>query len=467
LSTEQQFILNAIYQVFEEHGAWPVLQTIESRLYKEFGADLLEQLKTLPPELVMVYGNPDYPQPGDTLHLTFQGMHLAGGDERLEKAVQMLQWFVERQLGFEPSNPLEAQYLTISASEGDEHFGWSRDDSRRTYLILQELWGWMQSGGAGTLPDGSLGWSASLSPDIRQLRNLKTIEDLIRVQLEQRRRSRRTSTGVREDDETSSATADVEPVSMPTPHQTVDSVQTARPEPPIDQPTEGLGLAPTDVIEHDRISAQVLADAPTDVDELDFGDYARALADFISHPRTDKPLTIAIDAPWGMGKTSLMKMIERELKGEAPDPERALRTVWFNPWTFDQEPLLWPALPLEILAETRKQFSLRQRIAYWVRWDRSLGWGRFVARLPVIRLLIGDPPRGPWGKAGSSTNCSSHRHHRGGGFRRQSDCYRSRLVDIQRKGCKHRRRGPGVGVRDLRWVSCPQPARQAFRVRAG
>jgi hypothetical protein len=48
-------------------------------------------------------------------------------------------------------------------------------------------------------------------------------------------------------------------------------------------------------------------------DILDFSVYISALRDFITSQDTHTPLTISIDSPWGMGKTSLMRMLQREL----------------------------------------------------------------------------------------------------------------------------------------------------------
>jgi len=54
------------------------------------------------------------------------------------------------------------------------------------------------------------------------------------------------------------------------------------------------------------------SDRPAEVDRLGRAAYARALADFVLHPRT-QPLTLGIHGPWGMGKSSFMGFVEREL----------------------------------------------------------------------------------------------------------------------------------------------------------
>src|SRR3712207_3262291 len=86
-------------------------------------------------------------------------------------------------------------------------------------------------------------------------------------------------------------------------------------------------------------SVEIHADRPLEDDSgdcLGFGAYADALAELIDHPETDTPLTIAISAPWGAGKSSLAKLVGRRLiarprqRGELPH-----LICWFNAWLHD------------------------------------------------------------------------------------------------------------------------------------
>lgn len=137
------------------------------------------------------------------------------------------------------------------------------------------------------------------------------------------------------------------------------------------------------------IAIRALADTPSDIDLLQFADYADALVDFIKSDETQKPLTIAIDAAWGMGKTTLMKMIQRRLDGTVDgSPQQstqvgatndqnehngstkpAFPNIWFNAWQYDQEDSLWAALVLEILDQLGKQFTPIQKAGFW--WSRT------------------------------------------------------------------------------------------------
>jgi hypothetical protein len=64
-------------------------------------------------------------------------------------------------------------------------------------------------------------------------------------------------------------------------------------------------------------------------DALGYGAFARTVATLITHPETLPPLTIGIKAPWGAGKTSLMKRIQYLLDGRASVTEQN-EAAWLN-----------------------------------------------------------------------------------------------------------------------------------------
>jgi len=143
-----------------------------------------------------------------------------------------------------------------------------------------------------------------------------------------------------------------------------------------------------------EIAIRALADKPSEVDLLKFTDYTKALVDFIENENTVKPLTIVIDAPWGMGKSTLMGLIMSELKDRAKTHKRRpFPTVWFNAWKYDQESSLWAALALEILVQVRKQFNIWQQLRFWFklnmkRLDRNILIHALLKALPFILGLI-------------------------------------------------------------------------------
>lgn len=89
------------------------------------------------------------------------------------------------------------------------------------------------------------------------------------------------------------------------------------------------------------IVAAVVDDNPVTEEERDrlgFGPIVAALATFMRHNETRPPVTIAITAPWGRGKSSLMSLLRKRLRDEG------VSTVWFNAWHHEKEPVMLAAL---------------------------------------------------------------------------------------------------------------------------
>ncbi|MEZ4701536.1 MAG: P-loop NTPase fold protein [Rhodothermales bacterium] len=143
----------------------------------------------------------------------------------------------------------------------------------------------------------------------------------------------------------------------------------------------------------------IISDRYTDVDRLNVSDYVRALAEVVADPDSDTPLTIGVFGPWGSGKTSMMRMMQRALE-TGPVAEQFpnasdYAVVWFDAWKYEREDALWRALVLRVLHTIRhlphvsettfqKQFDDLERSLYRVVEREELGkleiqWGE-VAR---------------------------------------------------------------------------------------
>ena len=161
-----------------------------------------------------------------------------------------------------------------------------------------------------------------------------------------------------------------------------------------------------------RPGTAVTSDAWTARDRLESELYADAIARFILSDRTRAPLTIGIKAPWGAGKTSLMRMVRRQLDpamepltGEddelpAPprrsderhlkvwqllskmrrrSPEQAARelaptnplagaertTIWFNAWKYQSSEQLWAGLAHAIVSQLERRMTPLERESFW------------------------------------------------------------------------------------------------------
>lgn len=70
-------------------------------------------------------------------------------------------------------------------------------------------------------------------------------------------------------------------------------------------------------------SSTLYNDSSASNDLLNHKLYSEAIVKYITDPQTVAPLTIGILAPWGMGKTSMMKFIQRDLEEKFPNRELA------------------------------------------------------------------------------------------------------------------------------------------------
>jgi hypothetical protein len=158
------------------------------------------------------------------------------------------------------------------------------------------------------------------------------------------------------------------------------------------------------------VKAYLHSDRWTLDDQLNYSLYADAIAEFIRHDDTHPPLAIGILAPWGQGKTTLMKLIQNQLEnkvraeeakpveaaaekvpGVGPTPMRTkvnfayLREwlkdpsykpevnklnypiVWFNAWKYQNSEQLWAGMAYCILSQLVAQIpSQFEQEKFWL-----------------------------------------------------------------------------------------------------
>jgi Cdc6-like AAA superfamily ATPase len=78
-----------------------------------------------------------------------------------------------------------------------------------------------------------------------------------------------------------------------------------------------------------------------------------ALARFIDNADTQPPITIGVYGPWGSGKSSAMRLVQKEL-----ETTRRYISVWFNPWRFHREKDIAAALLQSVVQEVRDRAGL-------------------------------------------------------------------------------------------------------------
>jgi hypothetical protein len=140
-------------------------------------------------------------------------------------------------------------------------------------------------------------------------------------------------------------------------------------------------------------------DVASGEDRLGYDSYAEAITEFLTHAKTPPPLSISIQAPWGGGKSSLMKLIREKLDptrerdankpkvGSSSPLERKLRlgtvlklldqreaftvaaapdatrlwTIWFNAWKYETSEQIWAGLVDAIVSQIGERLPLLER----------------------------------------------------------------------------------------------------------
>ncbi|MDR0966481.1 MAG: hypothetical protein LBM75_08290 [Myxococcales bacterium] len=69
-------------------------------------------------------------------------------------------------------------------------------------------------------------------------------------------------------------------------------------------------------------------------DKLGRAKFIEILSEHILHANQKEPLLIALNAPWGAGKTSFLNMLEQKLKVAKDSKDKAPIIVRFNPWLY-------------------------------------------------------------------------------------------------------------------------------------
>jgi hypothetical protein len=117
---------------------------------------------------------------------------------------------------------------------------------------------------------------------------------------------------------------------------------------------------------------------PGDVDSLNFTPMALGLSRFIRNPKTQPPVTIAIEGEWGEGKSSVMSLLRGDLE------KSRFRPVWFNAWHHQSEEQLLAALLEHIKDQAIPPWW---HIDNWIFRTRLLHY-RFRRKWPLLILLV-------------------------------------------------------------------------------
>src|ERR1022692_870134 len=149
----------------------------------------------------------------------------------------------------------------------------------------------------------------------------------------------------------------------------------------------------------------IFADTPLTNDQNDrlgFAAYADALAGLLDHPDTDTPLTIAISAEWGAGKTSLANMVARRLVDRPQERgDRSHIICRFDAWMNDDAPHLGSAFAAEVAKLSNRYRAWPRQLLSPLpssmltpekRWRRRICLGLGCILIAVLFTVTLSPP---------------------------------------------------------------------------
>ena len=88
------------------------------------------------------------------------------------------------------------------------------------------------------------------------------------------------------------------------------------------------------------------------------------------------PLCIGVEAPWGKGKSTFLRLVQRQaaaLAGSANSVD--LLPVEFNAWVYDTAEQMWAGLAAEVINAVEGELTRRQRVGlrYVYAWQHRRG----------------------------------------------------------------------------------------------
>lgn len=154
--------------------------------------------------------------------------------------------------------------------------------------------------------------------------------------------------------------------------------------------------------EKSSVASRLHSDGETTDDKLNYRLYATAIAQIIKDERTKPPVNIAIVAPWGHGKTTLMEFLREEFEkrekwkpkiatgvkmtvkalhsglksmfGKVQEGKSVLEnpllqypTVWFNPWKYQSSEQIWAGIGHALITQIIGKHEPAKQEEIWLR----------------------------------------------------------------------------------------------------
>jgi uncharacterized protein (TIGR02391 family) len=175
LSDDQWVLLQTVYDQFDQAGEWPVFQHLDALLDQDRGLHADEVLMTLWPTLVRV-STPV--RPDTRVELRIAGLaHCDGSEPDLVLFARLLRWTVAKESLFRPLSATQAEQQIVTSEEAEadlEDDGISTLAIHKAFALLAVEHIYDGYGHTGSE------WTITLSPSVRQFRDVRTYVDYLR-----------------------------------------------------------------------------------------------------------------------------------------------------------------------------------------------------------------------------------------------------------------------------------------------
>lgn len=143
------------------------------------------------------------------------------------------------------------------------------------------------------------------------------------------------------------------------------------------------------------VDVRAVDDTPAESDALGFWPLVEGLDGLLNSEATKFPLAIALTAPWGRGKSSVMRQLERSLReSDRTGPgswgyRRRWWTVDFDAWRYEKSERLWAALAKAMYEQPQKQMGWLRALWFRIRLGRKrLGWSFLALAAAIAAGLV-------------------------------------------------------------------------------
>jgi len=177
LTSEQQLVLQAIYDHFRQQGSWPTFIAVDRPLRRAHNLDTKPMFLSLPDHFV-VKPLPNMLRADTELRLRLLGvLQCEGGAEDADRFVRLLPWLAQKEVEFEPEPGSTDSDPSVTSEEIRAFLKIDEDDKtalRRLHALLH-LDNWGLNGGGGTED----AWSVTVGQEVWRFRDVYTIEDCV------------------------------------------------------------------------------------------------------------------------------------------------------------------------------------------------------------------------------------------------------------------------------------------------